>query len=298
VSRRAARSLAALLAFLLVGAGNQPARAWGDEGHEVIALIADAFLQPDVRRRVSAMLAADPDPLTAHDIASAATWADHFRQANIDGGRAQTRKWHFVDIELYAPSLDVACFKHVPLPPGTLASLGPGNSCVVDKIAQFTAELADRTTPPDEQLLALKFLLHLVGDVHQPLHAADEDDRGGNDKRVSAAGFRAGNLHHYWDSEFIALLGPDPRQIAQTLVRGIPPAQARNWSRGTAADWALESFAIARDDAYGQLPPPTRRYSYRLPPSYIEMAVRDTRLQLGRAGVRLAYLLNTAFGRR
>jgi len=287
-----------VLVLLLLAGGAHPVWAWGDKGHEIVALIADSFLQPDVRRRVGAMLAADTDPLTAHDIAAEATWADAYRQADIDGSRARTRKWHFVDIELYAPDLDLACFKHLPLPPGTLASLGPANSCVVDKIAQFTAELGNRATPVEEQLVALKFLLHFVGDVHQPLHASDEDDRGGNDKRVSAYGFRSGNMHHYWDTEFVALLGTEPRQVAQTLVRAIPPAQLRNWSRGTAADWALEAFAMARDDAYGQLPPPTRRYTYRLTPRYIDMAVRDTRLQLARAGVRLAYVLNTALGRR
>jgi hypothetical protein len=286
-----------LLAVALLAWGGRPARAWGDEGHEIIALIAQGWLEPEVRRRVDAMLAADPDPLTAHDIGAEATWADRYRDADLDGARARTRKWHFVDIELYDPSLDLACFKHLPLAPGTLASLGPPNACIVDKIAQFSRELADRRTPVDEQLVALKFLLHLVGDVHQPLHASDEDDRGGNDKRVSAAGFRAGNLHHYWDTEFIRRLGGGPREIAYEIGRQISPALARSWARGTAADWALESFAMARDDAYGQLPPPTRRYTYRLTPAYLEMATRDVQVQLAKAGVRLAYVLNTALGR-
>jgi hypothetical protein len=284
--------LAAALLVLLIGVGGAgPVLAWGDEGHEIIAWIADAYLQPDVRRRVNAMLAADPDPLTEHDIAASATWADKYRDADIDGGRARTRNWHFVDIELYDPDLNEACFHHPPLAPGRLASLGPANACVVDKVAQFTAELANPATPVDEQVVALKFLLHLVGDVHQPLHAADENDRGGNDKRVSAAGFRPGNLHHYWDTEFVRLLGDNPRLVAQDLARQIGPAQARAWARGTAADWALESFALARDDVYGRLPAQIgRRITYRLTPAYIDMAVRDVRLQLSRAGVRLAYV--------
>ncbi|MBV8915853.1 MAG: S1/P1 Nuclease [Acetobacteraceae bacterium] len=287
-----------LVLLLLLATGSPPARAWGDEGHEIIALVAEAFLQPDVRRRVSAMLATDTDPLTAHDIAAEATWADHYRDADINGSRALTRRWHFVDIELSDPSLDQACFNHPRLPPGTLASLGPPDACVVDKISQFTAELGSPATPPDERLVALKFLLHLVGDLHQPLHAADEHDRGGNEKRVSATGFRPGTLHHYWDTEFVVLLGDDPRQVAQALVRQVPSTQARNWARGTAADWAQDSFALARDDAYGQLPPPTRRHTYRLTPRYIDAAVRDTQVQLTKAGIRLAYVLNTALSRR
>src|SRR5215467_16293490 len=105
----------------------RPALAWGDEGHEVVALVAQSFLEPDVRKRVSALLAADTDSLTAHDIASEATWADKFRDANVDGSRERTRQWHFVDIELAAPNLDEACFNHPPIPSGATASNGPSN---------------------------------------------------------------------------------------------------------------------------------------------------------------------------
>jgi len=160
-----------------------------------------------------ALLAADTDPLTAHNIAAAATWADKFRDANQNGAREKTRQWHFVDIEIASPDLDQACFGHPPVPPGTPASNGPEQDCVVDKIQEFAAELANPATDPEEQIVALKFLLHFVGDLHQPLHAADDHDRGGNDKRVSAAGFRAGNLHHFWDAAFVDQLGPNPNSI-------------------------------------------------------------------------------------
>ena len=140
------------------------------------------------RNKVSALLAADTDPLTAHNIAAAATWADKFRDANQNGAREKTRQWHFVDIEIASPDLDQACFGHPPVPPGTPASNGPEQDCVVDKIQEFAAELANPATDPEEQIVALKFLLHFVGDLHQPLHAADHHDRGGNDERVSAAG--------------------------------------------------------------------------------------------------------------
>jgi hypothetical protein len=292
------RAFFAAALILFACAAPLPARAWGDEGHRVVALIADSLLRPDVRRRVNAMLATDTDSLTAHDIASEATWADAYREADIDGSRMRTRQWHFVDIEIYAPSLDEACFKHKPLPPGTLASLGPQNSCVVDKINQFAAELADPQTEADERLFALKFLLHLVGDIHQPLHASDDEDHGGNRKHITASGFRSGNLHHYWDTEFVAALGSSPAQIAASLRAQISPAQIRDWSRGAPADWAMQSFALARDDGYGQLPPAGSRGGYRLGPAYIDMAVRDVRLQLARAGVRLAAVLNRTLGQR
>jgi S1/P1 Nuclease len=275
---------------------SRPALAWGDEGHKVVALVAQAYLEPAARKRVAALLAADTDTLTAHDIAAEATWADKYRDANEGGARARTREWHFVDIELSAPSLDQACFGHPPVPPGALASNGPAHDCVVDKVREFAAELAGPGTPPEEQVVALKFLLHLVGDVYQPLHASDDHDRGGNDKRVSAPGFRAGNLHHYWDTEFVNQLGPDPQGVASDLIESITQDQVSAWSRGGPADWAQESFALARDDAYGQLPQPTARGSIRLSDDYVTMATQDVATQLGKAGVRLAMVLNQALG--
>jgi hypothetical protein len=160
----------------------RPAAAWGDEGHEIIAPVAERFLDPAVREKIAAMLAADPDNLTAHDIASEANWADRYRDPDRNGSRQhhqQTRQWHFVSVELDDPNLDRACYGHPPLPAG-IASNGPARACVFDKIEQFAAELADPRTDPEERLAAFKFVLHLVGDLHQPLHAADDHDAGGN----------------------------------------------------------------------------------------------------------------------
>src|SRR5215831_14132141 len=152
-----AGSLALALATNFVQ--TRPALAWGDEGHEVVALIAQSFLEPDVRRRVNALLAADTDSLTPHDIASAATWADKLRDANANGSRLKTRQWHFVDIEISAPDVDQACFGHPAIPAGTPASDGPAEDCVVDKVQSFAAELANPATDLEEQTVALKFLL-------------------------------------------------------------------------------------------------------------------------------------------
>jgi hypothetical protein len=144
--RRTRRSVYAFIFGLLVSCialAPRPAFAWGDEGHEIIALVAERFLDPAVREKIDAMLAADPDNLTSHDIAIAATWADRYRDADRNGSRqhyAQTHKWHFVDIELGDPNLDTACFGHPSLPAGTVASNGPPRACIVDKIAHFTAD--------------------------------------------------------------------------------------------------------------------------------------------------------------
>jgi len=270
------------------------ALAWGDDGHKVVALIAQSFLETDVRTRVNALLAADMDSLTSHDIASAATWADKFRDSNIGGARQRTRQWHFVDIELTAPDLDQACFNHPALPPGTVASNGPADDCVIDKIEEFAKELANSATDLEEQVVALKFLLHFVGDLHQPLHASDDHDRGGNDKKVAASWIKAGNLHHYWDTEFVDLLETDAKSIASDLIGHISKDQAQQWPAGSPSDWAKESFLVAKTDAYGLLSDPSSGGSYGLSDKYVKTATADVALQLSKAGVRLAFVLNNA----
>ena len=102
-----------------------PALAWGDEGHEVVALVARHYMRPEVTARVDAMLAADAgNALTDHDMASEATWADKLRDADVDGVRLATRQWHFVDIKLSDGDEDRACFGHPALPAGSAAFPG------------------------------------------------------------------------------------------------------------------------------------------------------------------------------
>ena len=286
-------------ALLLWGAA-PVAFAWGDTGHEVVARIALHYLSPPARARVEALLADDPDPLTAHDPVSAAVWADRYRDSPENGPHANARRthaWHFVDLELSRPDLARACHGFPPLPPGTPASEGPAADCVVDKIEQFNAELRPWPGPEAsparraEAQRALKFLIHFVGDLHQPLHAIDDHDRGGNDKRVSLAGEHAGTLHHYWDDVFVKRLGPDDAAIADALVARITPANLHAWRQGSVRDWARESFDTARTQAYGALPAPDGRGRYRLNAAYRDQATAIVALQLEEAGVRLAALL-------
>ena len=248
--RRFLRRFNAIVGVLVLGALlSGSALAWGDEGHEIIGLIAQSHLSPTALKKLRALLAADPDDLTAHDIAAASTWPDKLRSLDDDSARKRTRQWHFVDIELAAPDLARACFNHPSLPAGTLVSNGPAHACVVDKIEQFAAELASPGTPPEEQIVALKFLLHFVGHLHQPLHASDDHDRGGNNKKASMPGIRGGNLHHFWDTVFVQQLGPNVARIAADLNGRITKGDRQAWSKGAPSDWAMESFAMAKQDA-------------------------------------------------
>lgn len=271
--------------------------AWGDEGHEIVGLIAEHYLHPAVRAKVAALLATDTSGLTrTTGIADEATWADRFRESHRETG-----KWHYVDIELDRPDLDAACL---------------GHDCIVDKIVQFRGELQRPATPPDERRRALQFLLHFVGDIHQPLHAADDHDRGGNDLRVRTAGEPAGTLHHYWDTVFVAALGSGSTEVAATLIAGMSEEERRSWSSDSPADWARESFDIARAHVYGRLPQhgdarrgnaqsgdaqggdarrdDARRGTILLDGAYEADAEIIVARQLQRAGWRLARLLNQA----
>jgi len=279
---------------MLCGASS-PAFAWGDEGHEVIGLIADHYLEPAVRKRVQALLAGDATGLTAKDIVHEAAWADRFRDSDRNTSKVryeQTRNWHFVDLELAGADLESACFGRPHLAPGSPASLGPANDCVIDKIDEFSAELKNPATGEQERRLALQFLLHFVGDLHQPLHAADDHDQGGNRKIVSAPGIASNNLHHDWDTEFVARLGANDTEIAQRLIADITDSQHARWSAGTPEEWAMESFSVAKSHAYGSLPAPSAANHYQLSAEYVSDATAVTAEQLSKAGVRLAFVLN------
>jgi hypothetical protein len=169
-----------------------PAFAWGPEGHEVVALIAMRHLTPAASAEARPLLAIEGAP----DIAAVASWADEYRHSHPETGA-----WHYVDIPLDAAGYDPArdC---------------PEGACVVARLADFVADLANRSLPTAEREIALKWVVHLVGDIHQPLHEEDNHDRGGNDVRVTWSGWHT-NLHHAWDSDLVRMAGRDPEVLAE-----------------------------------------------------------------------------------
>ncbi len=300
---RARRACAMLVAaaFALPVAGGGRALAWGNDGHMIVALIAQHYLDPAAKKRVAALLKSDHDKLTKRDIASRATWADRFRDSDRNTTKQRynaTRQWHFVDIELSKPDLDAACFHFPPLPKGVAASKGPAKDCVVDKIDEFETELENKHTSKAERLLAFKFLLHFVGDIHQPLHAADNHDKGGNSVQILFGKHTAAdNLHSYWDSVLIDKIDKDYEKIAAMLIDKYDDKQSA-WMKGTPKQWALQSFALARDVVY-KLPDTHRRDKHGvdcivIDAAYDAKALPVVQEQLAKAGMRLAMLLNRA----
>jgi hypothetical protein len=111
---------------------------------------------------------------------------------------------------------------------------------------------------------------------------------------VSAPEIAPGSLHHYWDTAFVARLGANETEIAQRLIAKITASERAKWSSGTPADWAMESFSLAKSHAYGLLPAASTVDHYELSSAYVSDATTVTAEQLSKAGVRLAYVLNRA----
>jgi mono/diheme cytochrome c family protein len=286
------------ISLCAITATPKDALAWNDQGHAIVALIAEHYLSPAAKEKVQTMLQADADPLTAHDIASEASWADKYQ--NSDKKTTKTRynatyEWHFANIEAVRPNIPEACFGQPTLPPGTPASKGPAKACVIDKVNQFWSELADPKTTADERLLALKFLLNLVGDIHQPLRVADEDNDHGVLVAVAASSITPGDLFDYWDGAYVDALGPNATVIAQNLIKGrLEEADAQQWASGAPQLWALEAHQLGVDRAYGISGSINGKGQLALPDSDVSQGVKTVSLQLSRAGIRLAYVLNSA----
>lgn len=265
------KAFAATLAMVIALSGH--ALAWGEEGHRIVAEIAEQYLEPTTARQVRELLAIE----NTTTLAEVSTWADEIR-----GQRRETARWHYVNIPIHPPA---------GTPAGYDAKRDcPQGECVVAKIDELSAVLRDKGAPPRQRLEALKFVVHFAADIHQPLHCADDGDRGGNDIRVAFLG-RQTNLHAVWDTGILAAatIG-DERAYALRLARSITPAELGQWRGGSAAAWATESSDIARRLIYGEWP----HGPGDLPASYAEKAMPVVSLQLEKAAVRLAAVLNDA----
>jgi hypothetical protein len=279
-----------LLGALVAG----PAFAWGDLGHQVTALIAYRHLNPAARAALDALLASDTDALTPADFASRASWADRYRSTH-----RETAAWHYVDIDIDQPDINPACDHFPALSAGQAASRGPAEDCIVDKIEEFAAELKAPVTPPAERLLALKFLIHFVGDLHQPLHASDHHDRGGNCVALSPSpDGDVSNLHAFWDVTVVNALGNSAPQIAAAMDATITQDEITRWNEGTVRSWTMEIFQLSLKDAYSLAAKPTCSApgSVDLSAAYQAQAKIDAAEQIKKAGIRMAGLLNRALG--
>lgn len=265
-SRMRTRLLLTVLALLVAA----PLGGWGRDGHAIIADIAWREMTPVAREHARAILA-------GQDMPAVAAWADQVRRTEA---YAWTGPMHYVNIPAGSDSYDHAA--HCP-------EVG----CVVSGIENFARLLLDA---PDDRTRedALKFVIHFVGDLHQPLHAGRPEDRGGNDVTAVFYG-RERNLHSIWDSGILNAGDPEPWPvISERLWKQIRPSDRLAWLAdakhddlvGTVGRWVFESHRLAE------------RYAYPVGPgaSIGEDYVRETlpviHLRLSQGGVRLGALLN------
>ena len=234
------------------------AHAWGAQGHQVVALIAQAQLSSKARAEVDRLLAEEP----GQTLETVSTWAD-------EHSNPTTSHWHYVNFArgncVYDEQRDC-----------------PDGRCVVAAIRREVAILGSKA-PDHAKLTALKYVVHFVGDVHQPLHAGFQDDKGGNTYQIQAF-MRGSNLHAFWDTGLIRNLNEDSQAMAARLPKltnGIPVSDL---DPVTAAQ---ESCNLASLKGF---------YPSRLvDQSYIERYTPVMERRLATAGARLAGILNATF---
>ena len=249
------------VAALMLVAANQ-ALAWGSEGHQVVASLAAAQLSPKARTEVDRLLTLEP----GETLASISTWADEHRNP-------ATTPWHYVNFprDTCTYNAERDC---------------PDGKCVVGAIDRQLAVLAS-TAPDEKRLVALKYVVHFVADVHQPLHAGYLDDKGGNTYQLQAF-MRGSNLHALWDTGLIKNLHEDVESLAARLLAA-PMAGMMAKAAGdlSAVHAAEESCRIVGLSGFY----PERQVGV----GYIERFTPVMEQRLSLAGARLAGLLNQVF---
>lgn len=278
VTRAAAR-----LSLAILAAGCAPAYGWGEDGHSIVAEIAQRRLSPVAQAAVAEALGAGVS------LASISSWADDIRES-----RPETANWHFVDIPLEASSYEET--RDCP------ADRGRGD-CVVRELARLGPQLC--ASAAAERRDALRFAVHFVADVHQPLHTVAEK-KGGNQFPVHGIlhgrtchhncelALDTGNLHVLWDSTLIRRTVWDWGNYVDRLEEGLlrSPELQRDARIGTPADWATQTHAVAREVWNGRLVPADGA----LDDGYYRAVLPYVDRQLALAGLRLAGFLNEAYG--
>jgi hypothetical protein len=272
--------IASLLALLPASA-----QAWWDYGHKTIASIAWAEVKPATRTRLRALMAQskllDTPKCPARTLEEASLWADCIKP----GERfSYVFPWHFQNIDICKPfDVKAAC---------------PFGNCVSAQVSRNAKLLADKGLPMRERVQALAFLVHFVGDLHQPVHAADRADQGGN-RTPASYGEAAGrkSLHSVWDGYLAERAISSPRGEAAGLLSEMPADERRALASGSVEDWSRESWDVARRVTYGahaQDPCAATIERAVLDNGKIQAAIPVVRGQVLRGGLRLARMLDEA----
>jgi hypothetical protein len=256
--------LASIIAILSPSA----ALAWGKTGHRVVGQIAEQHLNPRAKAGVKRILGVET-------LAEASNWPDFMKSDPSPFWQQTASPWHYVTVPTGKT------YDEVGAPP-------EGDAVVA--LERYSAVIRDRKASLADKQTALRFIIHLVGDLHQPLHAGNGTDRGGNDRRVTFFG-RSTNLHSVWDSGLIDETQLSYSEMAAWLNARITPVDFKAWAVTDPRVWIAESTAL-RDKIYPPVGDNSLSYRY----VYDNKPRLEQRLEQG--GVRLAAYLNELFGPR
>jgi len=304
--------------FLAVAAcGN--AFGWGCEGHQMVALIAAQHLTPEARAAVYRLLKEHPidaalsrfcQPSATEPMADAATWADDSKR------QEKTGTWHYLDIPR---GVEHAGLMKYCAPIGDSKDGKDRPGCLLTGLQYEFDILKDRTRSSAERALALRYVIHFIGDLHQPLHTTTNDDQGGNCTSLTLfEDPKRANLHGAWDygiiAHFLKQNNQTPQQMAEQLDRRYQ-SQGQKWLHGRIdfAEWIWEGHRIAEKVTYDKLRPKlsvapaengpgcaaerekTTALKIDIDARYAAQAMPVIDRQLAKAGYRLADVLNSAF---
>lgn len=238
--------------------------AWGKTGHRVTGEIAEQHLSNKAKREIKKILGVE-------DLAEASTWPDFMRSSRDDFWTKEAGPYHYVTI-----------------PKGkTYDAVGaPEKGDGITALAKFKAILQDEDSSLDDKQRALRFMIHIIGDLHQPLHAGDGTDRGGNDFKMTFF-WEQTNLHRVWDTGLIEQEDLSYTEMTDWLSRKVTKQNVRDWSVTDPVVWVTESAAI-RDTIY---PEGDREEAW----GYVFDHRETVRLRLSQGGVRIAAYLNEVF---
>jgi hypothetical protein len=279
----------ALAVMLVLASAYAPlVLAWGPQGHHTVGAIADRLLTTQAHALVTQLLTGDLDKFGnlsgRTTLEAVSVWPDE-----LHGTPAARATWHYDDVPVCGSA--------------PKARYCPDGQCNSEQLKRLIGVLADPHAALRDRNEALKWIVHLVGDIHQPLHAADNADRGGNRVQVALSGVRTRgreNLHRAWDSDLVRIAlharnrqqTPDDIDALAAEARGL----VNEAGQGSPDQWAFESNNLARNVAYhypGFACGSTPQEIVVLDGDYRAEAQEIVRERLLLAGGRLANLLNS-----
>ncbi|KLE35275.1 S1/P1 nuclease [Aurantiacibacter luteus] len=252
-----------------------PAQAWGPTGHRVTATIAEHEISGRTRAEIAGIIGGE-------SLAEASTFPDEERSNPDEFWQRTASPWHYVTLPDGTRAIDI---EH------------PAEGDALTALEQFTAVLRDENASPEDRQLALRFVVHLVSDLHMPLHAGQPGDRGGNDVRVDWFGQQT-NLHWVWDEGMILRQQLSFSEYAERLEGRLTPGKVLAWWTPTPATWIDESVALREElyPAYGpELGMGTLEAPVRLGYDYNWQWAPTVEHRLLQSGVRLAAYLDWVF---